>query len=737
MSILFSDQDAPNILDNGFNKNLTRDSSLGDVLNQSTPEVENVISDGVAPKGVIAGEINAPVSMVAGHMQSSNFVSGVVGWQIKYDGTAEFQNVNIGQKILTIDDTQDIGDALDILSDNGGGVLNLKAGTYTINSALTGISNIQIIGESSGTTILDFNNTAANLSFAGTNVYATGTITGITSGVSVTGSGTSWLANASAGQYLFISTQWYLIAAVTSDTTLILAEAYGDDITFPIAYRIATVKRNIFIKQMLIKNSTGTALTFTDCREINLSDILFVNNDVGLASTNCSLYNATRILATSSFNNGIEVTNIGRFTWTNVVVVGNGAYGLVFDNIKTGAMIACTSSGNQSGGFVITNAEDIGMWVEASANGGYGIEMGLSNDNIEIFNAIVDGNSSDGVNLDTNTDNVKFYGSEFVGNGGYGINIAAAGCNGTIITTNTFSGNVTSACNDSGTGTVIRGNVGLSDNGVSGSSSITGSFTAGENLTANDLVIVAGGEGTLVDSDTTNTTDHAITTSTWKSQLFTTASDSISIPKVILYLTNTTGFGSTVTISIRANSAGAPTGVDIGGYTASASVPNGANGEFTFTFTTPVPVSTATDYHVVAFSNLGNPGDQWRGGNAGGNGSNTSTDSGANWSAENGPLYHKVYHINRIVGDIYRADASVNDELANNIIGFAGATTTLGNMVVVTIGGIKASMTGLTAGSTYYASDTTGAISTSAGSQSRKVGRALSTTQMLVVPTLQ
>ena len=273
-----------------------------------------------------------------------------------------------------------------------------------------------------------------------------------------------------------------------------------------------------------------------------------------------------------------------------------------------------------------------------------------------------------------------------------------------------------------------------------GGAFLTTQFTAGENISALDLVIISGGNIQIVDSDTGSTaTQHAVTTTTWKSQMFTTASDSINIPYVDLTIEETLGSGQiTFTLSIRADSGGQPTGADLQSQTVAVTLQSDAGMvEKRFTFTTAITVSASTDYHLILRSDAGAGGGNWRGGNTGSTGANTSANSGSTWSANNGPLWNETFDVNRISGRIFQADASVDDERANNIIGIADAAITSGSDGNVTVIGIKSGFTELTAGVTYYASDTSGQISSSAGTQSRKIGRALSTTQLLIIPQLQ
>jgi len=92
----------------------------------------------------------------------------------------------------------------------------------------------------------------------------------------------------------------------------------------------------------------------------------------------------------------------------------------------------------------------------------------------------------------------------------------------------------------------------------------------------------------------------------------------------------------------------------------------------------------------------------------------------------------QVEELNTEAGKIYKADASFNNEFANNFIGFATESVSSTESCLVNIGGLDDSQTGLTVGVTYYLSNTSGAIATSAGSQSRKVGLAVSASELLI-----
>lgn len=405
-----------------------------------------------------------------GNFSSPNFVRAKSGWRLDAQGNLEANDgifrgdLIIGGISRTIDTTGNIQTALDQINAGGGGTLYLKAGTYNRTSSITGYSSTAIVGISPSNTIINFGSTASSLNFVGSSVYSTGTITGISGGVNVTGSGTAWLANASAGQHLFISTRWYKIAAVTGNTTLILSEGYGDNLTFPQNYRIATVKNNILLENIAVTGSTGTGVVFSDARQITIRNISTYSNSIGTTYTNVSEVDANRHTSVSNTSHGISGTNLGLCNWSSVNTPANGGNGMIFNNFQTAALLACSADGNTADGVNATSLIDVAMLIEASSNGGQGIELVATSDNVDVFSGSIRNNTSDGIKLTATATNCHIFGNSITGNGGYGVNIAAASDANNVLTTNNFATNTSGAVNDSGTGTVIRGNPGVTDN---------------------------------------------------------------------------------------------------------------------------------------------------------------------------------------------------------------------------------------------------------------------------------
>ena len=375
-------------------------------------------------------------------------------------------------KTIQLEPGEDIQDTIDKLSVEGGGTVELAAGTYSLRNNLNLKNSVYLTGAARDTTILDFNLLAFGVKGAGTSTYAVGTITSIAGGVSVTGSGTSWLANVTALEaHLFINERWHLIAAVTSDTTLVLAEAYsGPTVGAGTAYRIAKPVKDTHLKDLTIKNSTGTGVDFDDGRDILIDNVLILDANVGLRFENSATFALNQVVSVSHTSDGAQFVNCGFADIEGLATEGNGGNGVTLDNCNTFPMGTSASNSNTADGYNITGSNDVVLEVQANRNGGQGIELVATNDNVMIDHALIDGNTSDGIKLTATSDNCKIEESNIKNNGAYGINIAAASCDNTIIHGNTFSGNVTAAINNSGTTTLIRDNSPDSVNDTSGAS---------------------------------------------------------------------------------------------------------------------------------------------------------------------------------------------------------------------------------------------------------------------------
>lgn len=421
-----------------------------------------VVSDGLA-------EVNN------GFIQSTGYVRGKRGWRLLDDGTAEFQNVKIGQRIITADSTKDLNAILADLEREGGGIIQLKAGTYNIGSTVNIPSFVEIRGENKYTTILNFGGTSANVTIAGANAYTTGTVS-ITSGTTVTGSGTSWLTNAVAGQQIFLDNRWYLIANVASNTSITLAESYGGAPLSGATYRIATVKRDIELSELTITGSTSTGLAISDLRNIIIEDVLCYGNGAGGASfTNVSEIRTSRLFGTGNTTYGVKFNKCSIGDVADTLADGNTTNGMTIDDVKYILFPGGSISGNTADGINITTGQNLLFFgLTIATNGGQGVEM-VSGNNIIVFEGCaISANTSDGLKLTATSDGCILNGNSYSYNGGYGLNISASTCDDNIVTASYFSTNTSGAISDSGTGTIKEANSPASLN--AGTNKVAGSI---------------------------------------------------------------------------------------------------------------------------------------------------------------------------------------------------------------------------------------------------------------------
>lgn len=260
-------------------------------------------------------------------------------------------------------------------------------------------------------------------------------------------------------------------------------------------------------------------------------------------------------------------------------------------------------------------------------------------------------------------------------------------------------------------------------------------FTAGQDLTAGDAIIIGDGTSTFeIDISTLDQATRDIYGANWWGQAFTTSVTADKITKVSLYLGVAGTPPGNLDVSLYATSSGLPTGSPLATKSVDADVIITGTAWYDFTFASAVTVSASTTYAIVVSLPSGvNSSNDVVLHVANVSGSRlTSTDSGSNWSSEAGAVVSKYTEQQTETGKVYKSDASLNDLYANNFIGFATETVNAEDSVLCIINGLVSGLSGITVGSTYYLSDTSGAISTSAGSQSRKIGIGFSSTELLL-----
>ncbi len=198
----------------------------------------------------------------------------------------------------------------------------------------------------------------------------------------------------------------------------------------------------IELKELTLQNSSDTALKFDNVRDIVLEDISLVSNNKGQVYNYCSEISLSRVLVVTSVDNGTEFNNVGFCEFPGLSNAANGGHGLVMNDVDVMPFTASSSVSNTGDGVNITSGTDVPMQIEASANGGQGIESVSGGENIVIQDgSIIEGNTGDGVKFTATTDDSKVVVCKIKDNGGYGVNIANANCNDNIIDLNTYGNN--------------------------------------------------------------------------------------------------------------------------------------------------------------------------------------------------------------------------------------------------------------------------------------------------------
>ena len=109
-----------------------------------------------------------------GEFVSPNYKKGTSGWMVDEYGNVEFNDgvfrgdVTLGTTIRTVDTADEIQDAIDEVSSNGGGTIYLSPGTYNMTSHIDIPSNVYLIGASRSAVILNFGNAAFGVRSLGT-----------------------------------------------------------------------------------------------------------------------------------------------------------------------------------------------------------------------------------------------------------------------------------------------------------------------------------------------------------------------------------------------------------------------------------------------------------------------------------------------------------------------------------------------------------------------------------------
>ena len=151
-------------------------------------------------------------------------------------------------------------------------------------------------------------------------------------------------------------------------------------------------------------------------------------------------------------------------------------------------------------------------------------------------------------------------------------------------------------------------------------------------------------------------------------------------------------------------------------------------------------MSPSTEYAIVLWDGGGGnyPILYYNGSGVGSSYYLTGSTLGGMTASAGASAYGQIFEIETTAGKVQASDTTqttystdVND-LADNFCGFAIANAAANASVSVNLGPIDADQSGLTPGAEYYLNGSGGAIGSTAGGVSVKIGIAMSSTQLLM-----
>lgn len=256
-------------------------------------------------------------------------------------------------------------------------------------------------------------------------------------------------------------------------------------------------------------------------------------------------------------------------------------------------------------------------------------------------------------------------------------------------------------------------------------------YTAGDPLVAGNAAILANAstsDKTLLSQTTISATAEFGNTSGSNRRYADTftPSESGGLTRITTRLQAISGgYTGSVTVTIQADSGGSPSGAVLGTAT-KASVSTSMT-EYDIDFAAPVGLTSGVTYWIIYDST--EPGERYR---LNVSGAGTSYEyNGTVWNAQVGEVYLVLKNV-IVDGYLYLADASAAGT-TDAFIGFIHTGASPGGTAQVQIADVFSGFVGLTTGSIYYLSDTAGSIGTSAGTVTKKVGRAVSTTELQII----
>ncbi len=281
-----------------------------------------------------------------GVMQSRGYVPNIRGWKLDAEDTVEINELRQGGSIISIPTTGNIQTAIDTVSDAGGGIVQLVAGTYILTSDINMKDSVILAGAGKDLTILDFENRLFSIKVIGTS--------------------TDILTNISLRSFT--------------------VQNSGKDDQIEIAYS------DFFnISNVITKGSTSIGMSINNCQNFSVRD--------SIADTNGGIGFFTR-------TDGIRSTN--DFTFVDCTAIDNAGNGFGFNSnvndMSFGRIVGCASKSNDQKGFDFAGSGSSALDTSivacvATTNTNEGFDVSANCQRIHFTNCFSELNGGDGFEI--------------------------------------------------------------------------------------------------------------------------------------------------------------------------------------------------------------------------------------------------------------------------------------------------------------------------------------------------
>ena len=267
-------------------------------------------------------------------------------------------------------------------------------------------------------------------------------------------------------------------------------------------------------------------------------------------------------------------------------------------------------------------------------------------------------------------------------------------------------------------------------------------FTCSEAIAQGAAVSLGDGSVDHFVTNTTTSTSYNMDdgSNSWIAQTFLVPSNYSSISSIDINF-STSGGAPHIYCSIYATSSGVPTGSPLQSQTSAYWNSSGTAITVNFPFTSNINVVAGTTYALVinAPNSTQITALSYNASQSYASGLVYYGGTGASpvWGSSNAQtIYFNINGSTTIAGQVANSNASTTTARFNNFLGFAATAAAANGQVTVNMKGVDNNQTGLTVGSSYYLTNTNGAIGTTAGTNSLKTGIAVGASMIAIQNTI-